>query len=218
MNSAVETNQMDPTIFKNVLTYNLFDVKGNLHGFSATYSKYYKLLLSSKDYEDNIDNKTIGIQYKYTSPVKEDKPQYWSRARIELDSRSSAYYQFGSGISLAKNRTFKSAEINLYPIETAGGLNQKMYQLQLNSYYEFYLFDKINTTLSFEGNYYTDGLLSRDTIVPIINPNRMAKVINTVFEDGSTQVETYDDAVDGALTLKMTLDNGQEKIKVPSIC
>ena len=212
INSFVETNQNDPTTIKNLLSYNFYNKKGSLHGLSVSYDKYYKLELGDKEYDANKDNSTMGIQYKFTSAVKDEKPQYWSSARVEVDQKTSLYYQFGTGINYTKNNNYKSADFNLMPVETASGLNQKMYQMKLNLYNEFYLFKKINTTLSFEGNYYTKGLLSRDTITPIINPNRFkARKTYTQLENGDTVIEESGDAMDGALTLRMMLNDGEVK-------
>lgn len=212
LNSSTQTNQNDPTTFKNLLSYNFYNKKGSLHGLSVSYDKYYKLELNNKKYDANEDNSTMGLQYKYTSPVIDEKPQYWSSARVEVDKKTNPYYEFGAGINYAKNKNYKSAEFNLSPVETAPGLNEKLYNMKLNIYNDFYLFKKINTTLSFEGNYYTRGLLSRDTITPIINPNRFkARKKYTQLENGDTVIEDTDDAMDGALTLRTMLDNGDVK-------
>ena len=119
----------------------------------------------------------------------------------------------GIGISSSKEKKFRSAELDVFPVKTAGGVNQKIYQVQLNAYQDFYIFKKINTSISLEANYYTDGLLSRDTIGPVIIPTRLAnnKKKYTPLADGSTRVDDFDDAYDGALTLRFMWDDGAVK-------
>jgi hypothetical protein len=216
-NSYLETNQENPSFQRNLISYNMFDKKGFLHSAGISYSKYYELQTTRKNYEDNVDNNTVGVEYKITSPTKESKPLYWSRARVEIDKKSNQYYQFGAGISSSKERNFRSAEINIFPVETAPALNQEIYQMQLNMYQDFYIGKSINTSIAFEGNYYTEGLLARDTIGPPINPNRMMSPLRNyrkIFTDlgnGVTQVDDIDDGYDAALTLRLMWDKGVEK-------
>jgi hypothetical protein len=217
-NSCLETNQENPSFQRNLISYNMYDKKGFMHGIGVSYSKYYELETTKKVYEDNVDNNTMGLEYKITSPIKENKPQYWSRARVEVDKKSNSYYQFGAGISSSRERNFKSAEFNLFPVETAPALNQSIYQMQLNLYKDFYIGKSINASIAVEANYYTEGLLSRDTVGPPINPNRMMnphklhfrKVI-TDLGNGVTQVDDIDDGYDSALTLRLMWDKGIEK-------
>ena len=211
LNTSIVTNKEDTSIQKNLISYSHFDKNSNLHTFSGTYNKYYKLDLL-RDYESNFNNSLIGAQYKITSAQIDGKPQYWSRARVEVDKSIKPFYEFGIGLNLSKEKNFKSAEFNLFPIETAPGLNQKMYQMRLNIYQDFYLFKIINTSISFESDYYTNGLISRDTIKNILNPNRFARKVDTrILEDGSTVNTTYDNAIEGFLTTRFMLDNGEIK-------
>lgn len=217
-NSSLETNQENPSFQRNLISYNMYNKKGFIHGIGVSYSKYFELRTTNKAYEDNVDNNTIGLDYKITSPIKENKPQYWSRARVEVDKKSNSYYQFGAGISSSKERNFKSAEFNLFPVETAPALNQSIYQMQLNLYKDFYIGKSINASVAVEANYYTEGLLSRDTLGPPINTNRMMnpnklnfrKVI-TDLGNGVTQVDDIDDGYDSALTLRLMWDKGIAK-------
>jgi hypothetical protein len=211
LKSSVETNQSATSIQKNILSYNLYDKKKNLHSIGATYSKYYKLNLTTKNYEDNFDNSLAGVEYKYTTAQKDVKPQYWSRARVEVDKKSSQYFQFGMGLTSSKERKFRSAEFNLFPAETAPALNQKIYQLRLNLYQDFYILKKINTSIAYEGSYYTEGLLSRDTIGPLINPNRPNRKVFTELENGNFQVDDIADSYANALTVRFMLDKGEIK-------
>ncbi len=207
----LETNQKNPAFQKNEVSYNLFDKKGFIHGIGFTFSKYYELETTNKAYKDNADNYTFGLEYKITSPAKENKPQYWSRARVELDKVNNPYYQFGIGMSRSNEKNFRSAAINLYPVETAPGLNQGIYRLKTNLYQDYRITKRINSSVSIEGSYYTEGFLSRDTIGPDINPNRMARTVYTELANGTLQVDDIDDAYDVALTLRLMLDKGDIK-------
>jgi hypothetical protein len=217
LNSHLETNQQNTSFQRNLVSYNKYDKKGFIHALGVSYSKYYELETTQKLYEDNVYNYTMGLEYKITSPVRENKPQYWSRARAEVDKKSHPYYQFGAGISSSKERNYRSAEFNLFPAETAPALNQGIYQMQLNMYRDFYVSRSINTSVSLEGNYYTQGLLSRDTIGPPINPNRPITPIRAnrkVYTDignGFTQVDDIDGSYDCSLTVRMMLNNGEPK-------
>jgi hypothetical protein len=207
----LETNQKNPAFQRNDISYNLYDKKGFLHGIGFNYSKYYELNITKKEYIDNADNYTMGLEYKITSPLKENKPQYWSRARLELDKVNNQYYQFGIGLTRSKEKNFRSAAFNLFPVETAPGLNQGIYRMKTNLYQDFYLTKYINTSISIEGSYYTQGFLSRDTIAPDINTNRMARKVFTELANGTFQVDEFDDSYDAALTLRLMLDKGEIK-------
>jgi hypothetical protein len=212
--SSLETNQSDNAIQKNELSYNFYDKKGNTHSIAGTYNKYYKQELVGLNYDNNFDNSLMGIQYKYTTAEREGKPQYWSRARVELNKASKGYYQFGIGLTSSKEKRFRSAELNLFPVETAPGVNQGIYQVRLNMYQDFYLFKFINTSISFEGDYYTNGLLSRDTIVnkPIDNPERpIEKKIYTALDNQRYTITDFDNSYGGSLTLRFMLDKGDER-------
>jgi hypothetical protein len=210
--TSLETNQKNTAIQKNELSYNFYDKKNRLHSIGASYNQYFKQELL-ENYADNFDNNLMGLQYKFTTAEREGKPQYWSRARIELDKKTKAFYQAGVGLTYSKERNFRSAGLELFPVETAPGLNQGIYQVRLNLYQDFYLFKKINTSISIEGDYYTNGLLSRDTITnPIIlNPQRWARKQYDKLDDQSYTVTDFDNAYGAFITLRFMLDDGKEK-------
>jgi len=211
--SSLETNQANTAIQKNELSYNFYDKKKNIHSIAGTYNKYLKQEQSDFSYSDNYDNALGGIQYKFTTGEREGKPQFWSRARVELDKNTKAYYQFGIGMTSSKERKYRSGEFNIFPVETAPGLNQGIYQMRLNLYQDFYLFKFINTSISFEGNYYTNGRLSIDTIVnqPIINPERFERTIYKPLNETTYTVTETGTSYGGSLTARFMLDNGAEK-------
>ncbi len=219
--SSLETNQDNPSIFKNRGSYNFHDKKGNIHSVGVTYSQYYKLEVPQR-YPDNKDNSLKGVEYKFQNaenPDIEGRIQYWGRGRFELDDDAKPYYQFGMGVSRGRNKRFTSAEFNFAPVETAPGMNQNIYQAKLNIYQDFFLFKIINTSISLEGSYYTNGLLSIDTVTvePPVNNNRPGPNPNarrTHFEkisDWSYTISDYDHAFEGSATVRMALDNGEEK-------
>lgn len=219
LDSYVETNQDKPSFFRNRASYNFYDKKGNVHAIGLTYSQYYKLELVD-DYPHNFDNALKGIEYKFKNaenPDVEGKIQYWSRARFEFDNDNKMYYQFGVGASRGWNKKFAAVDLNIAPVETAAGMNQKIYQAKLDMFYEMYLFKVINASLSLEGSYYTNGLITLDTIniQPPVNeerPNPEAKRQEiTQLDQYTYMVTNYDDALEGAATLRLALDNGEEK-------
>ena len=214
--SSLETNKANTAIQKNELSYSRFDKKARLHTLTATYNKYYKQE-GVKFYDNNFNNKVMGLQYKFMTAEREGKPQYWSRARVELDQKSKAFYQFGLGLTSTKDKMYRAAEFNLYPVETAAGLNQGIYQAHLNLYQDFYLFKYINTSISIEGDYYTDGLLTRDTITNPVNfnperpANSEARKIYTPVDANSYTVTDFGNSFGASATLRLMLDDGTPK-------
>ncbi len=217
--SSLETNQKNNAVQKNQLSYNRFDKNYRLHSVSANYTKLYRLPFV-ENFGDNYPNDLMGLEYKITTAEREGKPQYWARARAEVDKKSKFYYQAGVGFSSAKEKRYRSGELNLFPVETAPGVNQGIYQIRLNLYQDFYLFKYINTSISVEGDYYTSGLLALDTIKnPIIfNPERpnpearrMDRKEYTKLDNERYTIADFDDSYSAAFTVRFMLDNGVEK-------
>jgi len=218
LDSYFETNQDDPSIFKNRFSYNFYDKKGNIHSVGLTYSQYYKL--TARDYSKyNVNNSLKGLEYKFqnaTNPDVEGKLQYWGRARFEMDDNSKGYYEAGIGVSRFKNKMYSSAEFNVMPVETAAGMNQGIYNARLNLHQDMYFFKNINASLSIEGNYYTDGLLSIDTITvepPVseekVNPE--ARNQYDIISPTQYTITKFDAGMEAAATLRLAWDNGEEK-------
>jgi hypothetical protein len=217
--SSLETNQKNNAVQKNELSYNRFDKKYRMHSVSVNYSQYYRLPFV-EDFGDNYATDLMGLEYKITTAERDGKPQYWARARAEVDKKSKFYYEAGIGFSSAKEKRYRSGELNLFPVETAPGVNQGIYQVRLNLYQDFYLFKYINTSISIEGDYYTSGLLSLDTIKnPIIfnpeKPNPEARPMHrkeyTKLDNETYTVSDFDDSYAAAATVRFMLDNGEEK-------
>src|SRR5690606_35052181 len=136
-NSSGEANKQDPKGWQNILSYNHYDQKGNLHSFAATYSTMYRAA-DIKDV-DNVTHAVGGMQYKFSSPKDSEKFNYWGRGRIEYSDFKKFYGQFGAGINFTRNKNYKSAEFNIYPAETGPAHSKKIYRMQLNLYQDYYL-------------------------------------------------------------------------------
>src|SRR5690606_4185807 len=147
LRSDTETNREDIQSFKNVVSYNHYDEKGNLHSFAGTYSTMYRNPMATKDWVDNVTHAIGGFQYQFTNP-REQKYQYWFRGRGEYSDRKKMFFHLGSGISRTKEGDYKSAELKVFPAETGPAHSKSIYQTQLNLYWDFYAFSKFNITLS----------------------------------------------------------------------
>lgn len=183
-NSSGETNKQDPQVFRNVLSYNHYDKKGNLHSFAGTYSTMYKIDIKVKD-PDNITHAVGGLQYQFNSPKENEKFHYWGRGRVEYSDFHKMYGQFGAGINFTKNKNYKSAEFNVFPVESGPGHSKKIYRMQLNIYQDYYLFNMLNTSISLEGNHYTDSRGNRGIYI----------------------AKSYE----GSITTKIAYDRGEEQ-------
>ncbi|HEX9979133.1 MAG TPA: DUF2194 domain-containing protein [Flavobacterium sp.] len=183
LNSAAETNKDDPSAFKNVLSYNFYDKKENLHSIAGTYSTMYKVDLKLKDL-DNVTHAIGGIQYQFNNK-KSDKLQYWTRGRVEYSNYERFYYQFGIGANHSKEKHYKSAEFKIFPAETGPAHSKRIYRMQLNLYYDAYFLKYLNGSISAEGNYY-------------------------MASKQPTSIAT-DDTYEGSLTGKLLLDDGKDK-------
>ncbi len=207
--SYVETNREKISVQKNVLTYTHKDQKRNLHSFSSTYSQFFALPIS-KVYADNYYISLMGLQYKFTSALEDRKPRYWYRGRVEVDRKANPYVQAGVGYSIAKGNTYRATELNLFPLETAPGVHKKMYAIRFNYYQDFKFIKYVNSSISFETNYFTNAQLGIDTItgpLPRIATPQGRKVY-TPIDATSYSVTTYDDAIRASLTYRMVYDRG----------
>jgi hypothetical protein len=184
LTSSAETNKNDASAFKNVLSYNFHDKKGNLHGIAATYSTMYKVNVVVKD-GDNVTHAVGGLQYQYNNPKDPDKLQYWGRARAEYSDHKKFFYQFGAGANLSRAKSYKSAEFKIFPAETGPAHTKGIYRMQLNVYTDYYFLKYFNASVSLEGNYYT--------------------------ESKGNPLVTIDKSYEGSVTTKLLLDDGKEK-------
>ncbi len=155
-NSETETNRTDPSAFKNVLSYNTYDKKGNLHSFAATYSTMYKVNIKVKD-NDNVTHAIGGLQYQFNSPKDAEHFHYWYKGRAEYSDFHKFYGQIGGGANYVFDKNYNSLELRVFPTETGPSHSKMIYRTQLNFYQDYYFFKHINPSLSVEGNYYMDS-------------------------------------------------------------
>jgi hypothetical protein len=184
--SSIETNQEKNSAVKNVLSYNRFDKKMNLHSFGGTFSRMYKLDFDINDANDNITHDLVGLEYKFTRAKKENKLNYFSSTRLEYSNRDILFFQFTAGINLNKLKNYKSIEFKVAPAESGAAHSKSIYRFQMNYYQDIYFWKFLNATISLEGNYYNKS-----------------KTKETQFATN----ETYE----GSSTLKLVYDKGIEK-------
>jgi hypothetical protein len=159
-NNVTESNKNDPAAFKNIVTYNRYDSKGRLHSYGATYSTMYKVDVKVKD-EDNLTHAIGGLQYQFNSAKTDEKLNYWARIRAEYSDFQKLYGQFAAGANIAKAKSYQSAELKIFPMETGPSHSKMIYRTQLNVYQDYYFWKLINASLSLEGNFYTNSLGNR---------------------------------------------------------
>ncbi|UOK41736.1 MULTISPECIES: DUF2194 domain-containing protein [Flavobacterium] len=152
--TEMQTNKDKLSAFENVLSYNVYDKKKNLHGFGFTYSSMYRVEYEVPDYDDNKTHDVFGIQYQFNNPKSYDKLQYWSNIRYEYSLLEKSFFQFGAGVNYSKNKSYSSAELNIAPAENGPSYSKSIYRFQLNLYENYHFFKYFNTSLSLEGNYY----------------------------------------------------------------
>jgi hypothetical protein len=182
--NVTESNKNDPSAFKNVLSYNFYDSKDNLHSIAGTYSTMYKVNINVKD-PDNVTHAVGGIQYQFNNAKAELKPQYWSKARLEYSDFKKFYFQLGAGINLSREKSYKSAELKIFPMETGPAHSKMIYRSQLLIYQDYYFLKHFNGSLALEGNYYT--------------------------ESHTHSEYTIDQSFEGSITAKFLWDDGKEK-------
>lgn len=184
--SGLETNQEKNSAVKNILSYNIFDKRMNLHSIGATYSRMYKLDFDLNDPNDNVTHDLAGLEYKFTRAQVENKINYWSSARVEYSNQSSVFFQFKAGINLSKLKNYKSIELKVAPAETGVAHSKSIYRFQMNYYQDYYFWKLLNATISLEGNYY--------------NPSKT----------NGTQYTT-EETVEGSGTVKLIYDKGIDR-------
>lgn len=175
--NELQTNQKINSAAKTVNSYNFLDKKQNVHRIAATYTELYPIRffdtvinpfriknlktsnfkLSNEELTKkiNVFRNLVGIEYRFKNPFSFDKIQYWARARYERDNLDKNYFQFGAGVNKSKNKNFSSAEINVFPVETAPGHEKDIYHLKGNLYHSRFFLTHFNASLAVESNYYT---------------------------------------------------------------
>lgn len=152
--TELESNRKDLSSYKNILSYNMYDKKKNLHGVGITYSSMYRLENDLPDYIDNVTHNVFGFQYQFNNPKSFEKLQYWSNFRYEYSDFKKSFIQFGVGANYSKNKSYSSAEFRIAPVENGPSHSKSIYRFQLNLYEDYTFFKYLNTSLSLEGNFY----------------------------------------------------------------
>lgn len=165
-NSEMESNRKNLSSYKNILSYNMYDKKKNLHGIGFTYSSMYKLRNDLPDYQDNRTHNIFGLQYQFNNPKTPEKIQYWSNFRYEYSDFKKSFFQFGAGVNYSKNKSYSSSEFKIAPVENGPGHSKSIYRFQLNLYQDYTFFKYYNTSLSVEADYYNRSeVLNKDYYV-----------------------------------------------------
>lgn len=205
--NTTETNQNDPQAFKNVVSYNHYDKKGNLHSYAATYSTMYKVNLNVKD-RDNITHAVGGLEYQFTSPKEAEYFHYFGRGRVEYSDFHRFYGQFAMGANVSRPKSYQSAEFKIFPVETGPGYSKLIYTMRLNLYQDYYLWEMFNASLSLEGNYYTN---SRSNLAVMIDKSYEGSATGRIgWDDGIEKQMKFIPFVEGSRTQasigKFTID------------
>jgi len=196
-NAAAETNKKDPADFKNVVSFNHYDSKGNLHSFAATYSTMYKINIVVKD-KDNITHSVGGVQYQFTSPKAAEKYHWWVRGRAEYSDYKKFYGQLGLGGNISKEKHFTSGEFKVFPMETGPAHTKMIYRAQLNLYRDDYWFDMFNTSVSLEGNGYTNAIT--DGAYRIGHSYEGSATVKAAWDNGKPKKMRFIPFVEGTYT------------------
>ncbi|PIE48610.1 MAG: hypothetical protein CSA39_06840 [Flavobacteriales bacterium] len=147
------------TYFENKLSYALRDKNKNIHNISVTHSNYYANAYVNKNLPDNVDKTLVGLEYEFKKPIEENKIQYFTRARVEMDKERTLYYQGGVGASLSKKKNFTSTSLTVAPVKTGPAYEKKIYRSQLSVYREDQIKNAVRTNLYAEGNYNSDEIV-----------------------------------------------------------
>lgn len=153
-NTSLESNRQYLSAFKNVFSYNFYNEKGFLNSLGLTYSQMFSLKYPVED-PDNVTHNVYGLQYQLTSPKTDEKWKYWTRVRGEYSNQEKYYVHFGAGANFSKDKRFTNTELKIFPMENGPSYSKNIYRIQSNFYKDGYFFDKINASLSLEGNFYT---------------------------------------------------------------
>lgn len=185
-NSGLTTNREQNATVKNILSYNFYDKKKNLHTIGNTFSKMYKLDFDISDKKDNITHDLYGFEYGFARAKKEGKINYYSSTRLEYSNKDVFFFQFKAGLNHSKLKNYKSLEFNMAPAESGAAHSKSIYRFQMNYFQDLYFWNLFNASLSLEGNYYNSSTTKG---TPIITK------------------ETYE----GSATAKLFYDKGQDR-------
>lgn len=145
-----------PISLANVLSYNLYDKKFNVHSLSVTQS-VMSPIRTGRPRNNNNSYSLFGFMYGYKNTSKEEL-QYWANGGLEKDVESQdLFYKIGAGLISNKERNFTSFEANFFPVKSGAGYSANIYRLMLDNYNEFLLSKTFRQVFALQGNYYTDS-------------------------------------------------------------
>jgi len=156
MNGQATYDKFDPASITNILSYNMYDKKYNVHSVSATQSTMYPI--NGVTNAENIEHNLFGLEYRFKN-VSGKKHRFWASARLEKDNFNEFFYQFGTELNYTKEKQFTSYQLNFYPVRTGPGHSLNLYQAEFNNYNEFSLSKRFTQIFALQGNYYTDNEL-----------------------------------------------------------
>jgi len=153
-NSFTINDVLEPSTLSNVVSFNIYDKRLNVHSFSGTQSFMYGLNFTS---ENNVNTKRdlIGFEYRFK---KADTLRfgYSARARLERDNESRTYYQIGIGASFKGEKRINLLGLDHFPVRSGPGHILEIYRTQFTSYNAFQMTKRLKQVNSFETNYYSD--------------------------------------------------------------
>ena len=152
--SYIINDKLEPNTLSNIISYNIYDEKFNVHSFSGTQSIMYPLNFNLPN-PDNIRRDLFGFEYRFKR-ASSKKLRINGRARIERDNIRNVYYQIGAGVGFISEKSFNSIAMGLFPVRNGPGHVLDIYRTQTESYNEFKITDNLKQIIAFESNYYSD--------------------------------------------------------------
>ncbi len=153
-NSYAINDVFEPSTLSNVVSFNIYDKRLNVHSFSGTQSSMYSLSFTS---ENNVNTRRdlIGFEYRFKK-MDSLKFGYSARARLERDNESRTYYQLGIGANLKGEKRLNMVGLEYFPVRTGPGHVLEIYRTQFTNYNTFELTKRLKQVAAFETNYYSD--------------------------------------------------------------
>jgi len=180
-NNNLESNRQYLSSFKNVFSYNFYNKSRFLNSIALTYSTMYSLKYDIKD-PDNVTHKVYGLQYQLDSPKANEKWKYWSRFRAEYSDFNNYYFHFGAGANFSRHKKYTNMELKVFPVENGPSYSKSIYRMQTNLYHDAFFFNKINASLSVEGNFYTKS--KTDTAIKTSNSFEGSVTTKIIWDNG----------------------------------
>lgn len=176
LNSYTINDRLEPTTVSNILSYNFFDKKRNIHSISATQSSMFPILFFPVD-DENKRHDLFGLEYRFKN--QNYKPiRYFLSARIERDNFEEFYYHAGAGINFSKAAQFSSFQLDFFPVRSGPGHSLDLYRGEFNNYNEFTISNRAKQIVAFQANYYTDeeveGLVLGRTELAIVKQKKFS--------------------------------------------